>query len=153
MVDHLHNGHHATPFFANQVRPRPAKFNLARSVGSVPQLRFQSLQVKGIAGPIRRPTRQQETREPPRRLCQYREPQKWAKAREVALWETWPTTFLLPTCIGFIGGTAETSNIGYGALGANPRTLFSQAFGVVPDSAQTRQAKPNARKLTAPSAK
>jgi hypothetical protein len=55
-----------------------------------------------------------------------------------------------PTCIGFNGGTAETSNIGYGALGAKPSTLFSQAFGVVPDSAQVRQAKPNARKLTAP---
>lgn len=38
-----------------------------------------------------------------------------------------------PTCIGFIGGTAETSNMGYGALGATPSTLFSQAFGVVPD--------------------
>jgi hypothetical protein len=58
-----------------------------------------------------------------------------------------------PTCIGFIGGTAETSNIGYGALGANPSALFSQAFGVVPDSAKTRKVKPNARKLTAPSAK
>jgi hypothetical protein len=58
-----------------------------------------------------------------------------------------------PTCIGFIDGTAETSNIGYGALGAKPSTLFSQAFGVVPDSAQVRQAKPNARKLTAPLAK
>jgi hypothetical protein len=58
-----------------------------------------------------------------------------------------------PTCIGFTGGTAETSNIGYGALGAKPSTLFSQAFGVVPGSAEVRQTKPDARKLTAPSAK
>jgi len=57
-----------------------------------------------------------------------------------------------PTCIGYVDGTGETSNIGYGALGANPSTLFSQAFGVVPDSAKVGQAKPNARKLTAPSA-
>jgi Ricin-type beta-trefoil lectin domain-like len=57
-----------------------------------------------------------------------------------------------PTCIGFIGGTAETSNMGYGALGAKPSKLFSQAFGIVPDSAQVRMAKPNARKLTSPSA-
>jgi hypothetical protein len=57
-----------------------------------------------------------------------------------------------PACIGFIDGTAETSNMGYGALGAKANTLFSQAFGVVPDSAQVRQVKPNARQLTAPSA-
>ena len=56
-----------------------------------------------------------------------------------------------PACISFTGGTAETSNIGYSALGANPGTLFSQAFGVVPDTAQARQPKPNARKLTLPS--
>jgi hypothetical protein len=58
-----------------------------------------------------------------------------------------------PSCISFNGGTAETSNIGYGALAASPSTLFSQAFAVVPDSAKVRQARPNARKLTAPSPK
>jgi hypothetical protein len=52
-----------------------------------------------------------------------------------------------PTCIGYIDGTAETSNIGYGALPATPSTIFSQAFGVVPDGAQVRKANPNARKL------
>jgi hypothetical protein len=50
-------------------------------------------------------------------------------------------------CIGFTGGTAETSNIGYGALEATSSTMFSQVFRVVSDSAQSRQAKPNARKL------
>ena len=58
-----------------------------------------------------------------------------------------------PACIGYIDGTAETSNIGYGALGAKPSRLFSQAFGVVADNASMQQAKPNARKLTAPAAK
>ncbi len=55
-----------------------------------------------------------------------------------------------PTCIGYIDGTGETSNMGYGALGAKSNTLFAQAFGVVSDSAQARRAKPKARKLTAP---
>ena len=58
-----------------------------------------------------------------------------------------------PGCIGFIGGTAETSNIGYGPLEAKPSTMFSQAFAVVADSAQARQARPNARKLPAPISK
>jgi hypothetical protein len=56
-----------------------------------------------------------------------------------------------PTCIGYKGGTGETSNMGYGALGAKPSRLFSQTFGVVPDTPQMRQAKPNARKLPASS--
>jgi hypothetical protein len=56
-----------------------------------------------------------------------------------------------PTCIGYIDGTGETSNMGYGELGANPNTLFAQTFSPVPDSPQMRQAKPNARQLTAPS--
>jgi hypothetical protein len=53
-------------------------------------------------------------------------------------------------CIGYIGGTAETSNMGYGALGANPNNLFAQAFGIVQER-QVRAANPSARKLTAPS--
>ena len=36
-----------------------------------------------------------------------------------------------PACIGYQGGTAEGSNIGYSALEATPSTKFSQAFGVV----------------------
>jgi hypothetical protein len=40
-----------------------------------------------------------------------------------------------PSCIGFIDGTAESSNIGYGPLPANRSTLFSQAFSVVAGSA------------------
>lgn len=55
-----------------------------------------------------------------------------------------------PPCIGYDRGTGETSNIGYGAPGANPSKLFSQAFGVVPDIAQMRQVKPNARILPIP---
>lgn len=51
-----------------------------------------------------------------------------------------------PTCIGFTGGTAESSNVAYSVLEAKPNTLFSQAFGVLPDSAQMREANPNARK-------
>jgi hypothetical protein len=52
-----------------------------------------------------------------------------------------------PSCTGFNGGTAESSNMGYGALGATPAVLFSQPFGVVQDSAQARQQNPNGRKL------
>jgi virginiamycin B lyase len=52
-----------------------------------------------------------------------------------------------PGCIGFIGGTAETSNIAYGELPAIPSTTFSQAFSVKPDSATAHMAKPGARKL------
>jgi hypothetical protein len=52
-----------------------------------------------------------------------------------------------PTCIGFTGGTGETSNIAYGALGAKPNRLFAQPFGVVPDSPHVRLVRPNARKL------
>jgi hypothetical protein len=52
-----------------------------------------------------------------------------------------------PVCIGYQGGTAETSNIGYGDLSATPGVLFSQPFGVVADTAQAREANPHARKL------
>ena len=52
-----------------------------------------------------------------------------------------------PACIGYTGGTAESSNIAYSVLEATTSTLFSQAFGVVQDSAQMREANPNARKL------
>ena len=52
-----------------------------------------------------------------------------------------------PSCIGFTGGTAESSNIGYGALEVRASTMFSQAFGVVPDTAQARQVNPKGRKL------
>jgi Ricin-type beta-trefoil lectin domain-like len=55
-----------------------------------------------------------------------------------------------PACIGYTGGTAESSNIAYSVLEATPSTLFSQAFGVVQDSAQMREANPNARKLPVP---
>jgi hypothetical protein len=39
-----------------------------------------------------------------------------------------------PSCIGFTGGTAEGSNIGYGALEATPSTVFCQAFAVTSKS-------------------
>ncbi len=55
-----------------------------------------------------------------------------------------------PTCIGYQGGTGESSNIGYSALEATPSTLFSQAFGVVQDSPHMRRKNPNARKLRPP---
>ncbi len=54
-----------------------------------------------------------------------------------------------PTCIGYANGTGETSNMGYGPLPAKRSKLFAQAFGVVPDSAQTRRAKPKARNTPA----
>jgi hypothetical protein len=56
-----------------------------------------------------------------------------------------------PTCIGYNGGTAEGSNIGYGPMCATPSTLLSQAFDVLPQSARMMlQVNPNARKLSAP---
>jgi hypothetical protein len=58
-----------------------------------------------------------------------------------------------PSCIGYTGGTGESSNVGYSVLEAMPSTLFSQAFGVLQDSAQMRQINPNARKLPVPKVK
>jgi Ricin-type beta-trefoil lectin domain-like len=55
-----------------------------------------------------------------------------------------------PGCIGYTGGTGESSNIGYSLLEATPGTLFSQAFGVVQGSAQVRQINPQGRKLPVP---
>jgi hypothetical protein len=55
-----------------------------------------------------------------------------------------------PNCIGFKGGTAETSNVGYGALGATPQALFAQPFGVVTTTARPQKTNPNARKLIPP---
>ncbi len=52
-----------------------------------------------------------------------------------------------PSCIGFTGGTAESANIGYAALGSRPDKLFSQPFGVVADSAQRREPNVGGRKL------
>jgi hypothetical protein len=52
-----------------------------------------------------------------------------------------------PNCVGFIGGTAETSNVAYGKLGATPNKTFSQAFSVKADSAVAHFVKPAARKL------
>jgi hypothetical protein len=52
-----------------------------------------------------------------------------------------------PSCIGFTGGTAESSNIGYGALESIPSKMFEQAFGVVPDSGLVRQMNLKGRKL------
>jgi hypothetical protein len=52
-----------------------------------------------------------------------------------------------PSCIGFTGGTAESSNIGYGPLEVRSSKMFSQAFGVVPDSGQVRQENLKGRKL------
>jgi hypothetical protein len=51
-----------------------------------------------------------------------------------------------PGCIGYIGGTAETSNVSYGPMSAVPAKLLAQAFTVTPDSAQARKANPQARK-------
>jgi hypothetical protein len=56
-----------------------------------------------------------------------------------------------PACIGYQGGTAESSNIGYSVLEATPSTLFSQAFGVLPDTPQIR-ANPNPRRPRSPPA-
>ena len=52
-----------------------------------------------------------------------------------------------PSCIGFTGGTAESSNIGYGPLELRSSKLFAQGFGVVPDTAQARQINLKGRKL------
>ena len=52
-----------------------------------------------------------------------------------------------PSCIGFTGGTAESSNIGYGALESRPSKMFAQAFGVVPGTGLVRQMNPKGRKL------
>jgi hypothetical protein len=51
-----------------------------------------------------------------------------------------------PPCIGYTGGTGESSNIGYGALGSAPDVLFAQPFSVVADSAKVREANPAGRK-------
>jgi hypothetical protein len=51
-----------------------------------------------------------------------------------------------PSCIGFTGGTAESSNIGYGALEARSSKMFAQAFGVVPDTGLARQMNLRGRK-------
>ena len=51
-----------------------------------------------------------------------------------------------PSCIGFTNGTGETSNMGYGSLGATPSKTFSQAFSVKPESAAAHFVKPGARK-------
>ncbi len=53
-----------------------------------------------------------------------------------------------PSCIGFTGGTAETSNVAYGPMSATPSKIFAQAFNVAADSPQAHVTKPNAR--TAP---
>jgi hypothetical protein len=52
-----------------------------------------------------------------------------------------------PSCIGYTGGTGESSNIGYGPLESRPSKMFSQAFGVVPDTGQARQKNLKGRKL------
>ena len=52
-----------------------------------------------------------------------------------------------PSCIGFTGGTAESSNIGYGALESRPSKMFEQSFGVVPETGQVRQMNMRGRKL------
>jgi hypothetical protein len=55
-----------------------------------------------------------------------------------------------PGCIGYIGGTAETSNITYGAMSATPAKIFAQAFNIEADSPQAHAAKTNARKAPTP---
>jgi hypothetical protein len=52
-----------------------------------------------------------------------------------------------PPCIGYIDGTGETSNIGYGELSATPSTMFSQPFYVLPEDPSMHTAKPDARRL------
>jgi hypothetical protein len=52
-----------------------------------------------------------------------------------------------PSCIGYTGGTGESSNIGYGPLESRPSKMFEQAFGVVPESGLVRQMNPRGRKL------
>jgi hypothetical protein len=55
-----------------------------------------------------------------------------------------------PSCIGYQAGTAEGSNIGYGAMCPGPSTLLSQAFSAAPAAGQARIANPNARSLRPP---
>jgi hypothetical protein len=55
-----------------------------------------------------------------------------------------------PSCIGFTAGTAETSNISYGAMSATPSKVFAQAFNIVADSPQAHVIKPAARKAPLP---
>jgi len=52
-----------------------------------------------------------------------------------------------PSCIGFTGGTAESSNIGYGPLESRASNMFEQAFGVVSETPQVRQQNVKGRKL------
>ncbi len=55
-----------------------------------------------------------------------------------------------PACIGFTGGTGETSNMTYGAMSATPSKIFAQAFSVAADSPQAHVVKSNARKSPLP---
>lgn len=55
-----------------------------------------------------------------------------------------------PGCIGYTGGTGETSNVTYGPMSAAPSKVFAQAFNVAADSPQARVIKPNARKAPLP---
>ena len=55
-----------------------------------------------------------------------------------------------PNCIGYKGGTAETSNVAYGPMSAVPAKLLAQTFKVMPDSTQVRIANPQARKAPHP---
>jgi hypothetical protein len=52
-----------------------------------------------------------------------------------------------PPCIGYISGTAETCNIGYGELSATSSTMFSQPFYVLADEPAMHIVKPGARRL------
>lgn len=51
-----------------------------------------------------------------------------------------------PSCIGFTGGTAESSNMGYGPLESRPSNIFEQSFGVVSETGQVRQPNLKGRK-------
>jgi hypothetical protein len=55
-----------------------------------------------------------------------------------------------PSCIGYTGGTAETSNVSYGAMSSTPSKMLWQAFNVIADSPQAHVVKANARKAPVP---
>ena len=52
-----------------------------------------------------------------------------------------------PSCIGYTGGTGESSNIGYGPLESRPSKMFAQSFAVAPSSGAVQMMNPKGRKL------
>src|SRR5487761_492486 len=73
VVDHLDDGPHSLPCFADQPRERAIKLDLARGVGAIAELVFQTLDVEGVAGAIGEDARQQEAGQAARSLGEHQE--------------------------------------------------------------------------------